>query len=60
MLVFFAVGNAKLLSFAFGDTKLPNTNGFESQWNIGLTYWSFDKYIPRYINVYEIHITDSG
>ena len=33
----FASGNAKVLSFALGDAKVPNTNGFASQWNIGLT-----------------------
>ena len=36
MLVLFALGNAKVLSFALGDAKVPNTNGFASQWNIGL------------------------
>ena len=36
MLVFFVLGNAKVLSFALGDTKIPNANGFVSQWNIGL------------------------
>ena len=36
MLVFFALGKAKVLSFALGDAKLPNANGFASQWNIGL------------------------
>ena len=36
MLVFFALGNAKVLSFALGDAKLPNVNCFASQWNIGL------------------------
>ena len=35
MLVFFALGNAKVLSFALGDAKLPNANVFASQWNIG-------------------------
>ena len=35
MLVFLALGNAKVLSFALGDTKVPNTNDFASQWNIG-------------------------
>ena len=38
MLVFFALGNAKLLSFALGDANVPNANGFVSQWNIGLTF----------------------
>ena len=37
MLVFFALGNAKVLSFALGDAKVPNANGFASQWNIGFT-----------------------
>ena len=36
MLVFFALGNAKVLSFALSDTKVPNANVFASQWNIGL------------------------
>ena len=36
MLVFFALGNVKVLSFAFGDAKVPNANGFASQWNTGL------------------------
>ena len=35
MLVFFALGNAKVLSFALGDAKVPNANGFALQWNIG-------------------------
>ena len=35
MLVFFALGNAKVLSLALGDAKLSNANGFASQWNIG-------------------------
>ena len=34
---FFALGNAKVISFALGDAKLPNANGFASQWNIGFT-----------------------
>ena len=25
-----------LVSFALGDAKVPNVNGFASQWNIGL------------------------
>ena len=36
MLVFFALGNAKVLSFMLGDAKVPNANGFALQWNIGL------------------------
>ena len=34
MLIFFALGNAKVLSFALGDANVPNANGFASQWNI--------------------------
>ena len=37
MLVFLASGKAKVLSFALGDAKVPNANGFASQWNIGLS-----------------------
>ena len=33
---FFELGNAKVLYFALGDAKIPNANGFASQWNIGL------------------------
>ena len=36
MLVFFASPNAKDSTFALGDAKVPNANGFASQWNIGL------------------------
>ena len=36
MLVFLALGNANVLSFALGDAKVPNANDFASQWNIGL------------------------
>ena len=37
MLVFFALANAKVLSLALGDAKVPNANGFASQWNIGFS-----------------------
>ena len=37
MLVFLALGNAKVLSFALGDANVPNANAFASQWNIGFT-----------------------
>ena len=30
------LGNAKVLSFAFGGAKVANANGFALQWNIGL------------------------
>ena len=35
MLVFSALGNAKVLSFALGDARIPNANGFALQWNKG-------------------------
>ena len=37
MLVFFALGNAKVLSFALADAKVPNASSFASQWNIGFS-----------------------
>ena len=37
MLVFLALGKAKVLYFASGDAKVPNANVFASQWNIGLS-----------------------
>ena len=37
MLVFFALGNAKVLSFALGDAKVPNANDFAFWWNIGFS-----------------------
>ena len=36
MLVSFALGNSKELSYSLGDAKVPNANDFASQWNIGL------------------------
>ena len=36
MLVFLALGNAKVLSFALGDAKVPNANDFAFWWNIGI------------------------
>ena len=35
MMVFFVLGNAKVLSFALGNAKLPDASSFASQWNIG-------------------------
>ena len=35
MLVFLALGNAKVLYFASGDANVPNANVFASQWHIG-------------------------
>ena len=41
MLVFLALGDAKVLSFALGDAKVPDTRYFAFWWNIGLRYLSF-------------------
>ena len=35
MLVFLALGDAKLLSFASGDAKVPDARYFAFWWNIG-------------------------
>ena len=52
LLVFFALGNAKVLSFALGDAKVPNANGFASQWNIGLDFVHcvLSQYLQPFIN----------
>ena len=36
MLVFLALGDAKVLSFALGDAKVPDARYFAFRWNIGL------------------------
>ena len=54
--IFFALSNAKVRSFALGDAKVPNVNGFASQWNIGLNvyippgdfWWRFDRQRNRF------------
>ena len=38
MLVFFALGNAKVLSFALADAKVPNASSFAFWWNIGFNH----------------------
>ena len=43
MLVFFALGNAQLLSFVLGNAKLPDASSFASQWNIGLRLFTIFK-----------------
>ena len=44
----FALGDVKNLRhpthvgiFVFGDAKVPNANGFASQWNIGFRWTNF-------------------
>ena len=38
MLVFLALGDAKVLSFALGDAKVPDARYFAFWWNIGYKY----------------------
>ena len=40
MLVFFALANTKVLSFALGNAKLPDASSFASQWNISFTCYN--------------------
>ena len=37
MLVFLALGDAKVLSFALGEAKVPDARYFAFWWNIGLS-----------------------
>ena len=37
MLVFFALGNTKVLSVALGNAKMPEASSFASQCNVGFT-----------------------
>ena len=41
MLVFLALGNVKVLSFALGDARVLNASSFASQWNKGFTLCDF-------------------
>ena len=59
MLVLFALGNAKELSFALGDAKVANANGFASQWNIGLTLFqntTFTRVTTKLYNFFKTNI----
>ena len=49
MLVFFALGNAKVLSFALADAKVPNASSFASQWNIG---FKVDLMLSKILSLY--------
>ena len=40
MLVFLALGDAKVLSFALGDAKVPDARYFVFWWNIGFSFHS--------------------
>ena len=41
MLVFLALGDAEVLSFALGDAKVPNARYFAFWWNIGYSFRIF-------------------
>ena len=43
MLVFFALGDAKILSFALDDAKVPDARYFAFWWNIGLKVYSLGR-----------------
>ena len=45
MLVFLALGNAKVLYFALGDAKVPNANDFAFWWNIGFIHTQNNMFI---------------
>ena len=47
MLVFLALDDAKVLSFALGDAKVPDARYFAFWWNIGLKAY----FQPDYIRV---------
>ena len=42
MLVFLTLGDAKVLSFALGDAKVPNARYFAFWWNTGLRFLGSD------------------
>ena len=48
MLVCFALSNAKVLSFALGNAKLPDASSFASQWNIGFNLETASG-VPHYV-----------
>ena len=47
MLVFLALGDAKVLSFALGDAKVPDARYFAFWWNIGFRVLHCN--CPKYI-----------
>ena len=53
MLVFLALGDAKMLSFALGDAKVPDARNVAFWWNIGFSLSTVYMYI--YIYVYIIN-----
>ena len=53
MLVFLALGDAKVLSFALGDAKVPDARYFAFWWNIGLKpiFHCDAKYLASWVGV---------
>ena len=51
MLVFLALGDAKLLSFALGDAKVPDARYFAFWWNIGFKL-HFTRNTSQYTNIH--------
>ena len=47
MLVFLALGDAKMLSFALGDAKVPDARYFAFWWNIGFSRDKGDKHTHK-------------
>ena len=56
MLVFFALGNAKVLSFALADAKVPNASSFAFWLNIGLMVSLSEYQILRSIYILVIKV----
>ena len=54
MLVFLALGNAKVLSFALADAKVANASSFAFWWNIGLTVLIFSHMSEKRENTYSL------
>ena len=61
MLVFLALGDAKVLSFALGDAKVPDTRYFAFWWNIGfkdcemtshLHFMNMSRITISYVSIY--------
>ena len=64
MLVFLALGDAKMLSFALGDAKVPDARYFAFWWNIGLSlnknifeenYLVTEKVFIKETNLYQVY-----
>ena len=47
MLVFFALGNVKVVSFALADAKVPNASSFAFWWNFGFSDMGHEHFLIR-------------